>query len=102
MMEAVSASETSVYFNGTTRRDIPEKLSYSSSEEFNGLAFLKYVLSSSVGRGSFLRGLKRGWNVTLTTHPHLVPKSRKSRSYTSSPPSASVVCSGTALALALA
>jgi hypothetical protein len=30
-------------------------------------------------------GLKRGRGVTLTTHPHLVPKST-SRSYTSAPP----------------
>jgi hypothetical protein len=44
-------------------------------------------------------GLKRGRVVTLITHPHLVPRSRMSRSYTSSPPSPSMVCSGTALAL---
>jgi hypothetical protein len=31
-------------------------------------------------------GIKRGRGVTLTTHPHLVPKSRMSRSYISSPP----------------
>jgi hypothetical protein len=33
-------------------------------------------------------GVKRGRNVTLTTHPHLVPRLRMSmsRSYTSSPP----------------
>jgi hypothetical protein len=31
-------------------------------------------------------GLERGRCVTLTTHPHLVPRSRMSRSYTSSPP----------------
>jgi hypothetical protein len=30
--------------------------------------------------------VKRGRGVTLTTHPHLVPRSRMSRSYTSSPP----------------
>jgi hypothetical protein len=30
-------------------------------------------------------GAKRGQGVTLTTHPHLVPRSRMSRSYTSSP-----------------
>jgi hypothetical protein len=30
-------------------------------------------------------GLNRGPVVTLTTHPHLVPKSRMGRSYTSSP-----------------
>jgi hypothetical protein len=31
-------------------------------------------------------GLKRGRGVTLTTHPHLVPRLCMSRSYTSSPP----------------
>jgi hypothetical protein len=31
-------------------------------------------------------GVKRGRGVTLTTHPLLVPRSRMSRSYTSSPP----------------
>jgi hypothetical protein len=31
-------------------------------------------------------GAKRGRGVTLTTNPHLVPRSRISRSYTSSPP----------------
>jgi hypothetical protein len=31
-------------------------------------------------------GLKRGRYVTLTTHAHLVPRSRMSRSYISSPP----------------
>jgi hypothetical protein len=35
--------------------------------------------------------------VTLTTHPHLVPRLSISRSYTSSPPCASMGCSGTAL-----
>jgi hypothetical protein len=30
--------------------------------------------------------VKRGRGVTLTTYPHLVPKSRMSRTYTSSPP----------------
>jgi hypothetical protein len=45
-------------------------------------------------------GLKRGRGVTLTTHPHLVPRSRISRSYKPLPPSASMACSGTALALA--
>jgi hypothetical protein len=31
-------------------------------------------------------GVKRGRGVTLTTHPHLVPRLRMSRSYTSSSP----------------
>jgi hypothetical protein len=41
-------------------------------------------------------GVKRGRGVMLTTHPHLVPRLRMSRSYTSSPPCASMACSGTA------
>jgi hypothetical protein len=45
--------------------------------------------------------VKRGRGVTLTTHPHLVPRSRMCRSYTSSPPSASMACSGTALPLSV-
>jgi hypothetical protein len=44
-------------------------------------------------------GIKRGLGVTLTTHPHVVPRLRMNKSYTSSPPSAFVACSGTALAL---
>jgi hypothetical protein len=35
-------------------------------------------------------GLKRGRGMTLTTHPHLVPRSWMSRSYTSSSPCASI------------
>jgi hypothetical protein len=49
--------------------------------------------------GVLSRGVKRGWGVRLTTHPHLVPWSRISRSYTSCPPYAFIVCSGTALPL---
>jgi hypothetical protein len=43
--------------------------------------------------------IKRGRSVTLTTHPHLVPRSRMTRSYTSSPPSTSMARNGTALLL---
>jgi hypothetical protein len=49
------------------------------------------------GTGGPFPGAKRGRGVTLTTHPHLMPRSRMSRSYTSSPPSATMACSGTAL-----
>jgi hypothetical protein len=42
--------------------------------------------SCKMGTGSPFPGKKRGRGVTLTTHPHLVPKSRMSRSYISSPP----------------
>jgi hypothetical protein len=37
--------------------------------------------------GVFSPRVKRGRDVTLTTHPRLVPRLRMSRSYTSSPPS---------------
>jgi hypothetical protein len=43
-------------------------------------------------------GVKRGRSVTLTTHPHLVPRLRMIMRYISSPPSAFVVCSGTSSA----
>jgi hypothetical protein len=55
--------------------------------------------SCTIGTGVLSPGLKSGRGVTLTTHSHLVPRSRMSRSYTSSPPSVSVSLSGTALAL---
>jgi hypothetical protein len=53
-----------------------------------------------MGTGSPFPGAKRGRGVTLTTHPHVVSRSRMSRSYTLLPPSTFVACSGTALALA--
>jgi hypothetical protein len=55
--------------------------------------------SCTMGTGGPSPGLKRGRGVTLTTHPHLVPRSRMSRSYISSPPRPFMACSGTALAL---
>jgi hypothetical protein len=42
--------------------------------------------SCTMGTGGPSLGVKRGRGVTLTTHPHLVPRSWMSRSYTSSPP----------------
>jgi hypothetical protein len=42
--------------------------------------------SCTMGTGGPFPVAKRGWGVTLTTHPHIVPRSRMSRSYTSSPP----------------
>jgi hypothetical protein len=50
--------------------------------------------SCTVGTGGSYPG-----GVTLTAHPHLVPRSRVSRSYIFTPPSASVAYSGTALAV---
>jgi hypothetical protein len=49
----------------------------------------------TVGTGGGSPGLKRGRGVMLTTHPHLMPRSRIPHL----PPSASLTCSGTALAL---
>jgi hypothetical protein len=55
--------------------------------------------SCPMGTGVYSSGVKRGRGVMLTTHPHLVPRLRMSRSYTSSPLGASMACSGTALPL---
>jgi hypothetical protein len=52
------------------------------------------------GTGGSFPGAKRGRSVTLTTHPHPVPRSGMSRSYPSLPPSACVACSGIALLFA--
>jgi hypothetical protein len=41
--------------------------------------------SCTMSTGGPFSGGKRGRGVTLTTHPHLVPRSGMSRSYTSSP-----------------
>jgi hypothetical protein len=46
--------------------------------------------SCTMGSGVLYPGVKLGLGVTLTTQPHLVPRSRRSRS-------AFVACSGTAL-----
>jgi hypothetical protein len=51
---------------------------------------LDHPASCPVGTGGLYPGLKRGRAVTMTTHPHPVPRSWMSRSYTSSPPCASV------------
>jgi hypothetical protein len=39
-----------------------------------------------MGTGSPFLGIKRGWGVMLATHPHLMLRSRVSRSYIASPP----------------
>jgi hypothetical protein len=44
-------------------------------------------------------GVKRSLGVMLTTHPHLVPRSRMNRNYSSSPPRHLHGCSRTALIL---
>jgi hypothetical protein len=50
-----------------------------------------------VGSGASLTGAKARPGFNAEHLPHLVPRSRMIRSYTSSPPDASMVCSGTAL-----
>jgi hypothetical protein len=45
-----------------------------------------HLTSCTMGTEVPFPGAKRGRGLTLTTHPHLVPSSRMSRSYTSSPP----------------
>jgi hypothetical protein len=44
-----------------------------------------HTASCTMGTGVVSPGVKLGRGVTLTTHPHLVPRARVSRSYTSSP-----------------
>jgi hypothetical protein len=56
-----------------------------------------HLASCTMGTWGPFPVAKRGRGVTLTTHPHVVPRLRMSRSYTSSPPSATMACSGTAL-----
>jgi hypothetical protein len=46
--------------------------------------------SCTMGTGVLSTGVKRGRGVPLTTHPHLMPRSWMSRSYTSFPPCASI------------
>jgi hypothetical protein len=53
--------------------------------------------SCTMGTGGLFPWVKHGRGMMLTTHPHLVLRLRMSRSYTSSPPSAFMACSGTAL-----
>jgi len=42
-------------------------------------------VSCTMGTGGSFPGVNQGRGVTLTTHPHLVPRSRISRSYTPLP-----------------
>jgi hypothetical protein len=58
--------------------------------------------SCPMSTGILSQGVKRGRDVNLTIHSHLVPISTVSRSYSSSPPSTVTACSGTALAFFLA
>jgi hypothetical protein len=55
--------------------------------------------SSTVGMVVLFLRLTSGRGVTLTTHPHLLLRSRMIKSYIPLPPRSFVACSGTALAL---
>jgi hypothetical protein len=55
--------------------------------------------SCAVGTGGPFPGAEARPGRDADTHPHLVPRSRMSRRYTSSPSSAFMACNGTALAL---
>jgi hypothetical protein len=57
-----------------------------------------HPVSCKMGTVGPFPGAKRGRDVTLTTHTHLVPRSRMSISYTPLHPRAFLACSGTTLA----
>jgi hypothetical protein len=65
----------------TEAKDFSSSLRVQSSSE-------AHPASYPMGTGGPFPGVKRGPGVTLTTHPHLVPRSRMSRSFISSPLSA--------------
>jgi hypothetical protein len=53
--------------------------------------------SCPMGTGVLSTGVKRGRGMTQTTHPHVVPRSWMSTSYTPLPPAPPCACCGTAL-----
>jgi hypothetical protein len=56
--------------------------------------------SCTMGTEGPFSGAKRDRGVTLTTHPYVVPRSRMSRSYSSSPPPQRAFIAGSGKALA--
>jgi hypothetical protein len=68
------------------RGSIPEKAENFSSSPGVQTGSEAYPASYPMGTEGLSPGIKRGRGVTLTTHPHLVPRLSMSRSYTSSPP----------------
>jgi hypothetical protein len=95
--------ETKVFIIGwTTRRkkfDPRQRRKHFSSSLCVQTGSGAHPASCTMGTGGPLPGAKARPERDAVYHPHLVPRSRMSRSYTSSPPSASVACSGTDLAL---
>jgi hypothetical protein len=77
-------------FNPQQRQEISPLASVSRPALWLTQHLVQWVL------GVLSPGVQHGQGVTLTTHPHLVPRSWMSRSYTSSPPVPQQVCCGTA------
>jgi hypothetical protein len=60
------------------------------AKDFSSILYVQtgseaHLASCTMGTVGPFQGAKRGRGVMLTTHPHLVPRSGMSRSYTSSP-----------------
>jgi hypothetical protein len=56
-----------------------------------------YPASCTMGTGGLFPGAKRGRGVTMTTHPHLVPRSKWVEAILPLPTSVTMACSGTVL-----
>jgi hypothetical protein len=80
------------------RGSIPAEADFSSSLCIQ-IGSEAHPASCPMGTGGAFPGVKRGRVVTLTTHPHLVPRSIMNRTFTSSPPWRLHGGSGTALLL---
>jgi hypothetical protein len=94
----INLINTEAWFKESLKRYLIIHSFYSADEltfTNNGV----HSASCPMGTGVHYPWLKSGRRVTLTTHPHLFPRSRMSRSHTSSLSSASMECSGTVLAL---
>jgi hypothetical protein len=86
--QASSVSTVSDY--GLDDRAI-EVRSPTGAKDFSSILYIQtgsgaHPASCTLGTEGPVPGTKRSGGVTLTTHPHLVPRSRMNRSYTSSPP----------------
>jgi hypothetical protein len=87
----------------TVTEAVSRRLLIAEARDFSSSFYVQtgseaHPASCTVGSGVLSPGVKRDRGMTLTTHPHLLPRERMGKSYKSSPPSAFVACSGTALA----